>query len=276
MYFALRRAWPERGIALAFALLWPFARSPVNALCTSNLTNLFGQGLFGAALGLVAWMAASVHRRPPALIAVTILLTGAYLSHFSTVSVGVPLALAVGVLLIAGGSGGTKRLGAWVLAIVVTTAAVSYVVYYSHFHAVYRATADRVLAGDGANDERSMAAPIAVKAERWQSIMRLEFGVPALIAAGVGAIWMFRRPRNPARLVFGAWGATWVGFAVLGIATPVEMRANLAAAPFVLAMASFAIGMLAERSVTGVAVASLAGIAIAWDGFTRWMHCLTG
>ncbi len=54
------------------------------------------------------------------------------------------------------------------------------------------------------------------------------------------------------------------------------MRANLAAAPFVLAMASFAIGMLAARSVTGLAVAAIAGIAIASDGFTRWMHCLTG
>ena len=121
-----------------------------------------------------------------------------------------------------------------------------------------------------------MAAPIAVKAERWQSMMRLEFGVPALIAAGVGAIWILRRPRNPALLVLGGWGLTWAGFAALGIATPVAMRANLAAAPFVLAMASFAIGMLAARSVTGLAVAAIAGIAIASDGFTRWMHCLTG
>lgn len=276
MYFALRRAWPERGVALAFALLWPFARSPANTLCTSNLTNLYGQGLFGAAMGLVAWMAASGHRRPGAIVAATGLLTGAYLSHFSTVSVGVPLALTVGIFLIAGGSGETRRLGVWVLAMVVTAAAVSYVVYYSHFHAVYRATADRVLAGDGANDERSMAAPIAVKVDRWQSTMRMEFGVPALITAGVGAIWILRRPRNPALLVLGGWGLTWVGFAALGIATPVQMRANLAAAPFVLAMASFAIGMLAARSVTGLAVAAIAGIAIASDGFTRWMHCLTG
>jgi hypothetical protein len=87
---------------------------------------------------------------------------------------------------------------------------------------------------------------------------------------------MLRRPRNPALVVFGGWGMTWVGFAALGIATPVAMRANLAAAPFVLAMASFAIGKMAARSATGLAVASIAGIAIASDGFTRWMHCLTG
>ena len=87
---------------------------------------------------------------------------------------------------------------------------------------------------------------------------------------------MWRRPRNPALFVLGGWALTWLGFAVLAVATPIEMRANLAAAPVVLAMASFAIGSMASRSVVYSAIAGIAGIAIAWDGFTRWMHCLTG
>ena len=63
---------------------------------------------------------------------------------------------------------------------------------------------------------------------------------------------MVRRRREPATIVLGAWGITWLGFAALGIATPVEMRANLAAAPFVLAAASLAIGVLAARSPAGL------------------------
>lgn len=277
MYLALRRAWPTRGgAALAFALLWPFARSPVNALCTSNLTNLFGQGLFGTAMAIVAWMAATGRRGWALSAAATALFAGAYLSHFSTASVGVPLALTAAGLLVVGGTGDTKRLGVRVIAMVVVAAAISYVVYYSHFHGVYRDTLDRVVAGDGAGEARSMAAPLAVKVSRWQHTLVLEFGWPALLAAAAGAVWALRTPRGPAWLVLAAWGLTWLGFTALGIVTPIEMRANLAAAPFVLAMASFAIGQLAGRSAAGVAAASLVAALIAWDGFTRWLHCLTG
>ena len=48
------------------------------------------------------------------------------------------------------------------------------------------------------------------------------------------------------------------------------------AAPFVLTAASLAIATAAGRSVNGLALAAIAGSANAWDGFTRWMHCLTG
>jgi hypothetical protein len=276
MYFALRRARAERGVAVAFALLWPFARSPLGALCTSNLTNLFGQALFGTAMAVVLWMAAAGTTRAAALAGVLTLLTAAFLSHFSTISIGIPLAGGMGVLLMLAGAGHTRRLGAWLLGIVIVAGGLSYAVYYSHFHPVYRATIDRIVAGDGADEERSMAAPLGVKAARWQRLTLQEFGWPALMAAAAGAVWLVRRGRQPASIVIAGWAIGWLVFAALGIATPVQMRANLAAAPLVLILASCAIGALADASRLGAAVATGLGLAMAWDGFTRWTQCLTG
>jgi hypothetical protein len=275
MYFALRCAWNQRAIALAFVALWPFARSPLSALCTANLTNLFGQGIFGAAMGLVGWMAVTGHVSTLALGGLTVLLSVAFLSHFSTVSVGVPLAGLVGVMLL-GVGGGRRRLGVWVLAAVFAAAAVSYVAYYSRFHAVYRSTLERVVSRDGATEERSMAAPVAVKADRWQRLLRADFGWPVLVAAAGGALWLFVRRRTPMALVLGGWGVAWALFALLAIFTPVEMRANLAGAPFVLAVAACGLGAMGGSSGWRAAAAVAAGLVIAWDGFTRWMHCLTG
>jgi hypothetical protein len=276
MYLALGRAWPGHRTAIAFVALWPFARSPLGALCTSNLTNLFGQGLFGTAMGLVAWMAAAGRANTAGLAGVAVLLTAAFLSHVSTVSVGIPLAGLTGVILALGGQGATRRLGIWLVAIVLAAAAVSYVVYYAHFHEVYRATLERVADRDGADDERSMAAPVVVKADRWQRLVRAEFGWPALVCAIAGAVWLARERRRPVAMVLAGWGLAWLIFSALGVVTPIEMRANLAAAPFVLALASYGLGTLAHQSRAGVVLASAAGMAIACDGFTRWLHCLTG
>jgi hypothetical protein len=276
MYFGLRRAWPDSRAPLAFAALWPFARAPLGALCTSNLTNLFGQGLFGSAMALVAWMAASGQRSLALVMATTVLMAGAYLSHFSTISVGIPLVVAVGILLWITGTAAARRLGVVVLTMALVASSVSYVLYYSHFTSVYQGTINRVLAGDGAGEERSMTAPVSVKAERSWGLVRSEFGLPVLVTALAGIAWLIPKRREPAVVVLGGWGLTWLAFLVLGILTPVQMRANLAAAPLILACASFALDRLANRSNAGFSAASVIGLAIVWHGFTRWMHCLTG
>ncbi len=59
LYAAVRRQWNNRAMALWCAALWPFATAPLQALSNANLTNLFGQSMFAAALAGVAWMAAA-------------------------------------------------------------------------------------------------------------------------------------------------------------------------------------------------------------------------
>jgi hypothetical protein len=277
LYVALRAAWSNRWAPLLFAGLWPFARAPLATLCTSNLTNLYGQGMFGVALGLVGWMAA--RRRTPrwAVAALALLFAVAFLSHFSTVSVGIPLVALIALVLAIAGGAADRRVAGWVAVALVAAMAVSYAAYYSHFTTVYRTTLTRIVSGDGSGEARSMAAPPSIKFARWRHDVSLDFGGLALVTALAGACWLgLRRPRDGLTLVLAGWAATWLLFSALGIATAIEMRANLAAAPLVAALAAFALGSLGQSSRAGATVAVLVAGAMVWNGFAQWMHCLTG
>ena len=61
LYGAVRRQWSDRRAAFMVAALWPFARAPLEALSNANLTNLFGQGIFG----LRSHNACETHGVPP-------------------------------------------------------------------------------------------------------------------------------------------------------------------------------------------------------------------
>jgi hypothetical protein len=294
MYSALKRAWPDRPIALFCAVLWPFSRITMQGLTTSNLTNVFGQGVFGVAMGAFAWMAAgttqvvagaataaaSAAAAPvpvAALLFATSMLTVGLLGHFSTLSVGVPLVLAVAGTLMVFGKRDGRRIGALVLAALITAAALSYVVYYSHFHDTYRKTVEQLASGEGAGEARSLAAPIAVKARRWAFEMETGFGWPLLLAAVAGLVSLARtRPVNGLTLVFAAWAGTWAAFAALGVFTAIEMRANLAAAPLMFALAAFGLGSIATSRVRAVrAIAYVLAAAIAWSGLQTWIGAVS-
>ena len=84
LYAVARRQWNDPRAALLAAGLWPFARAPVWGLCNANLTNVFGQALFGLGMGVLAWIAASPGMAIGAAIGGGALLVAAYLSHFGT------------------------------------------------------------------------------------------------------------------------------------------------------------------------------------------------
>ena len=284
MFAALRRAFPDRRAALFFAVLWPFSRITMQALTASNLTNVFGQGVFGVAMGTFGWMAAGAGAGAAAaasapisivaLIFATTMLAGGLLSHFSTLSIGVPLVGAVGTTLAGFGRRDGRRLGALVLASLLTAAAVSYVVYYSHFHDTYRQTAERLASGEGDGEVRSLAAPVGVKARRWVYEMQTSFGLPLLVAAVFGSVRLARaRPINGLTLVLAAWALVWAAFAALGIFTAIERRANLAAAPLMFALAACGLGSM-SMTRAGRTAAILIAVAIAWSGFHDWMICV--
>jgi hypothetical protein len=275
MYFALRRAWGRRSMALLFAALWPFSRMTFQALCTSNLTNVFGQGVFGVAMGGIGWLAAAGSTSLIGLAGVTLLIAIGLLSHFSTLSVGVPLVGAVGSLLAILGRASTRRLGAWVLASLLAAGAISYVVYYSHFHDVYRKTAERVAAREGEAETRSMVAPAPIKAQRWMAETATNFGWSLIVAAAAGAVLILRRHRADNFTIFlAAWALVWAGFSLLGIFTAIEMRSNLAAAPLILALGCYGLGAIGGASRAGAIVAAALAIAIAAGGVADWVVCL--
>ena len=217
LYAVARRQWNDPRAALLAAGLWPFARAPVWGLCNANLTNVFGQALFGLGMGVLAWIAASPGIAIGAAIAGGALLVAAYLSHFGTVLVGVPLVCLVGGALLVAGRAHVRRAGLWILLIGFGALAASYVVYYSHFTETYQRTASRVVE-ERADGPTKLAAPPGIKLQRWLNETSDDYGLPGLplfAAAAVGA-WTLarRRPREGLSLFLGGWALAWMAFAV--------------------------------------------------------------
>ncbi len=278
VYFAVFRQWRDRRAAMLVAGLWPFARAPFEALCNSNLTNVFGQGLFGVAMAGVAWLAAAGPSVPASVLTV-VFLTAAFLSHFSTFSVGVPLVGLVGVVLVAGGRDRTRRAGWWTLVLAALAVGVAYGLYYSHFTEVYRATWARIGSHETVDAAgSSIAASPATKLQRWASGTSDDYGLPGLVLAAAAAVGAFelgrRRVREGVTLVLGGWLAIWLGFTVLGIISAVQMRVNLAAAPLFVCLGAYGLATWSSRSGTSRLLAALATAAIVVNGARLWLMCL--
>ncbi len=277
MFFALRRAWGDARPALAFAVLWPFALAPQQTLCTANLTNHYGQAMFGVGMAVAVWLAAAPRVSLGGIAAVTGLFAIGFLSHFSTISVGVPLAGLAAVLMFVLGRGVSRRLGAWLVVATLAAAALSYIAYYSHFHDVYAKTIERVAAREGEAATRSMVAPVSVKAGRLWFETRELFGLPVLLAALAGAVLLLRRhAREGVTLMLAGWILAWLVFSALFVFTAIEMRAALAAAPVMLALATYSLGVLSRVPRWGVLAAAGIAVVIAWEGLTLWRSCVGG
>jgi hypothetical protein len=243
-------------------------------ICTSNLTNSFGQSVFGA--GIAALLCTHVWpARRWCLAAGTVLVCGGFLSHFSTFSVGIPLLVACAAAVCAGGAGAPRRVAISIILALAIASTTSIALYYAHFMPVYKRTAERILHREDAEQTRSMVAPPSVKAQRFAATIGTEFGAGVLIAAVAAAFLLFRsRARDPLTLALAGWAAVVVGFWLLGIVTAIEMRASLAAQPLAAIAAAYAMARGAEhgalyRIAAGVATASLLLLAV-----SGWLTCL--
>lgn len=269
LYGALVRQWGDRAAGLWAAALWPLARAPMEALSNANLTNLFGQSAFGVALAGTAWFAATGSVSYAAVATITVFLAIAFLSHFGTVTVGLAIAAAAGLALVAFGRGTTRRSGVWVFAMLLVAVAVSWTVYYSdaRFIQVYKASWTSVTTRADDDSSKIVASPL-VKASRWWSGTGDDYGRPGvalLLVAATGAWVLVRRgARAAASLVFLAWLAAWCAMTLFGILTPITLRTNLAAAPALIALSAIALGTIGSRS--RLAAAGLA-VLVAWDGW---------
>lgn len=278
LYGAVRRQWDNGAAALITAALWPFATAPLQALSNANLTNLFGQSVFGAGLAALAWIGAASSRSIVALAGAAALLAIGFLSHFGTVTVGLAILGAVGTLLLVAGDRPMRMHGLRVFGGLAVALALAWFVYYSHstFRPVYRQTWTAVAERQNDDSSKMVAAP-SVKLERWWSGTGDDYGRPGLVVlltAAAGAGLLVRSRRSAAGLVFLGWLLAWVALSVLGILTPFTLRANLATAPVFVALSAIALGALASRARAGRLAAIVVGVLIAWDGLRILTACL--
>jgi hypothetical protein len=273
VFAAVRRYWGLGAGAVA-ATIFQLVPIGLHTFCTANLTNAFSQSLFAAALMLWVW---SLSRpwAPAAAALFSALLAAAFLSHFSTLSTGVPIVLAVGVALLAA-RGPERSRWTWTLASLLLALLVSYAIYYSHFHEVYAKTLERVMAREGAEASRSMVAPVSVKLARFVHAVRAEyFGLPLLGGALAGvAVALSRRSRDALTLVVGGWLLVVAGFLALGVFTPIEMRAALAGQPVVAALLGLCAAALWQSPWFGRPAAVLLVGAVVYRGCADWLLCL--
>jgi hypothetical protein len=273
IYLVVFANWGSRLTAFLAAVISLLVPVGLYTICTSNLTNSFGQAMFG--IGLAALLCAHLRGGRIAAAAGAVLLSAGFLSHFSTFSIGVPLVFACALAAFAGGAGPPRRAAvALALALVIATSA-SVIVYYAHFVPVYRRTAERVLAREGEAQNRSMVAPVSVKVRRNAAMVWSEFGLAVLLAAAAGGARLVRsRARDPLALALAAWAAVVIGFWLLGIVTAVEMRASLAALPLAAMLVAVALAAALKDGAWGRAAAAAALAAIALHAVSDWCMCL--
>ena len=284
LYGAARRQWPDRPEVLWIAALWPFARAPLEALSNANLTNLFGQGVFGIALAGVAWLAAGASVSWAALIFVAVFLTIAFLSHFGTLTVGLAVLCTVAVIVFVLGRDTLRRVGIWIAVLTIAAASVSWFVYYSHptFKEVYAKTYASVASRER-DDTSKLDAAASVKLQRWWSGQGDDYGLPgaggsSALAKTAGLIafatplagWLIalrRRPISGATMVMSAWLVAWIALSALGILSAISLRANLATAPAFTFFSALALGAISTRSRAGMWLAIALFAILALDGW---------
>jgi hypothetical protein len=270
-----RRFWHDDKLGVFAAALYPFIKIDTQTLAGANLTNLFAQGIFG--LGL-AWLILRSDReqQPVSIVVGALLLAGGFLSHFSTASVGGPLGIAVAIAMRAGRSTVVKRSTIWMLLAVALAAGTSWVTYYSRFIPVYQQTLMRVRSGEGKGQARSMVRPPSEKARASTRILREGFGVPLLLLSAAGAVIVARRrQRDPLSLALAAWLAVAGAFWILGVVTPIEMRANLAAEPLIAILGATTLSVIATRfSTPGRIAAILLALVVIGDGLVPYARAL--
>ncbi|HET7218238.1 MAG TPA: hypothetical protein VFJ02_09320, partial [Vicinamibacterales bacterium] len=261
---ATRRRSPLTGlIAAALALAVPVVEQSIS---TANLTNVFGQSLFSLAVLWIGWQLRS-RRAAIAAAAAVLVLTAAYLSHFSTAVIGVPAALLIAAATALARDERDARAWRWIALAVTAALVLSYALYYSHFHEVYARTLARV-GTEGASNSfvATLAQHSESKAVTMLRFVVVNYGSGALLLAAIGLVVALRDWRDGWTLQLLAFTAV-VLFFLLGAFTPIEMRAALAAHPLVAIFAALGFVWLWESGRTPYRVAAIACVAAAvWSG----------
>jgi len=273
LYWMIVRPTSDKLAGIA-AVLWYHAMPMTAWIMTwGALTNAFAQTLFVASVALVVALPVESTRRGTVAL-LTIVVTAALLTHPSTCAILVALMATTSVLY--AWRGGTLRaMSMGVGVATVSAAAIAMAVYYAWFPAVYASELSRIASASMASaDEPSGPAGGGFSRALW--FLDIYFGWPAIAAAAIGA-WRLSRSAASAHLnlLLVAWAGISLGFLVLGVLTPIEMRYHFAAFPALAIAAGFACSWAWRAPVAVRLAMSALLIAGVWDGVAQWLWALT-
>ena len=258
LFGLVRRYRDDVAAAVWSALLLAVMPIGMLRLSVGSLTNNFGQALLVCGIGLLLTDERRGSR--PGTLSVA-LLAAAFLSHFGTLLMGLPLLASIVSVGYRFGDTEAQRRGKLVAGASLVALLVAFALYYVRFYDVVLETVARVLDGRVSSVPGVMDAPPARKLSRTLAEVAQGYGFVLPLAA-YGAVRLVRdRCRDVLSLTLWCWVATTAAFVLLGILTPIEIRSLLSGAPAVamLAGSGFAVwggGGLASRLVLAVVFAA--------------------
>ncbi len=279
LYWSVGRVWNNRLAGATAVAIYHLMPLNFGVLTTGNLTNAFAQSV---AIGAFAMMSAPslTPRRWTRLFGLTAVLAIAFMSHTSTMAILFVAAIATSILFLVRGEQQLRSPAAGIAIATAVAAAISGVVYYSHFMDTYRAEFARIghetiavvpAVGGRTIDDRLRGVPY---------FLGINIGGPALLLAFVGvAALVHRRPADPLTLTLGAWIGSCAAFLALGVLTPIDMRYYLAVLPAVAIAAGYGTAWAwndastRQRGAYRLAAAVCLAAAIS-TGFQHWWSTL--
>ena len=227
--------------AMTFVLI---ALSPeaVALLFVGNLSNLFSDAL------MIAGCACLIRRRQ---LAAFLLLLGGYLSHFGTLLIGAPLALALAFSSTERDEARPWRRVTPVLGAILA----SFLIYYRHFLDIVVTAWDRMTHLKGAAAAGPMTAPMTEKLTRIVGGEGWWLNALILAALLVGVV-SWPRDRRTLTRVLVVWAVVILGFGLLGLVSPIQVRSALSARPVLATLAASGICTLWTRGRGGRILAS--------------------
>lgn len=274
LYWMAARMWTHR-LAAAFAVaMYHLIPLRFNVISGGNLTNAFAESVAIGALALVAgWTlqnSATVFA-----IALSIVLTAAFLSHTSTFAILTACVVATVALFWWKGGPALRRPAVTTAIALVVAVVLSIAIYYAQFVETYRTEFTRLGA------EAKTAAPDAggrSVLERALAVPRyayLYFTVPVMAFAAGGVVDRWRsRSRDRLSLAIGGWGLACTLYLLLGVLTPVDMRYYLAATPAIALLAGAGAFRGWQEGRPGRAATMLLLSWAVWIAVQTWWHAV--
>lgn len=274
LYALATRAWSDRLAGAMAVALYHLVPLSFRILTVGNLTNAFAHSLSVVALALTI---APAVRMPVSgvTVALTLVLTAAFLSHTSTFAILAVCGLVVSVLFVWKG-GPALRLPATAVAAATGVAIVlAVVLYYAHFGASYRAEFARL------GSETASGAADAGGRSAWERAaavpryLHIYLGTPLLILSVAGATDRWRRgSRDRLTLAVAGWVMTCALYLLVGVLTPLDMRYYLAVIPALALLAAGGASWWWRDGGATRILAALLLIWIVWTGIETWWSTL--
>ena len=284
LYPLVGRALGDRRAGALAVLFYNLAPLPYTMLGNANLTNMFGQSVALVVMAAAVLWNLDLRRLVP-FVVFTALVTWAFSSHVSTITMLLATLGALAVLYFWRGDQNQRRAAIAIAVACVAALALSWLIFYQHFSDEISAAFTRMFSGGSSTTPATaeeaargyMSVPDRVKNLFAQA--GREGGWPILILASIGAWSIWRRGIRD-RLVSAliAWAAMWLVFSTSSVFSRLDQeyvryvteflgRINLAVLPLVAILAGrgAAAGWSEETPATArTLLRTVSVVLIAW------------